>query len=299
MVAALQRGRLAGMMRPANIAAAALLALATAAGAATPATPLAQRHEALRGELERSPFGRPLLLQASARDDAPSGEVLAVLQQPFARVARTLGQPEGWCALMLLQTNVKACSVQGEAPRRQLVVAVARRHTDSVEQAERITFEHRTEAKGSQRLAMALVADEGPVGTTDYALRFEAVPLPDDRTLVQLTYAYRPGLMARMATSAYLSTAGRSKVGFTVTGQDAQGRPLLVGGIQGIAERNTMRYFLAMEAVLRTADLPPEQRLQRRLQGFHAALERHPQQLHELSLDDYLALKRRELGEGV
>ncbi|WP_046113652.1 hypothetical protein [Aquincola tertiaricarbonis] len=285
-------------MRTSSLAAAALLALAAAAGAATPA-PLAQRHEALRAELERSPFGRPLLLQASARDDAPSGEVLAVLQQPFARVARTLGQPEGWCALMLLQTNVKACSVQGEAPRRQLVVAVARRHTDSVDQAERITFEHRTEAADGQRLAMALVADQGPVGTADYALRFEAVPLPDDRTVVQLTYAYRPGLMARMATSAYLSTAGRNKVGFTVTGQDEQGRPQRVGGIQGIAERNTMRYFLAMEAVLRTADLPPDQRLERRLQGFHAALERHPQQLHELTLQEYLALKRRELGEGA
>lgn len=285
-------------MRSQTIAAAALLVVAAAASATTQ-VPLAQRHETVRGELERSPFGRPLLLNASARDDAPSGEVLAVLQQPFARVVNTLGQPEGWCSLMLLQTNVKACSVQGESPRRQLVVAVARRHTDSVEQAERITFEHRTEAAGSQRLAMALVADEGPVGTTDYALRFEAVPLSDDRTVVQLTYAYRPGLMARMATSAYLSTAGRSKVGFTVTGQDDQGRPQRVGGIQGIAERNTMRYFLAMEAVLRTADLPPGQRLERQLQGFHAALERHPQQLHELTLDEYLALKRRELGDGT
>lgn len=283
-----------------------LLALVTATAMLLPVRaqaqqpmPLAERHAQQQAALAASPFGRPLLLQADARDDAPSGEVLAVLQQPFGRVAQTLGEPQGWCTLMLLQTNVKACAVEGEGPRRRLAVAVARRYTDSVDQAERIHFDWQVQAAQAQRMALALVAAEGPVGTTDYALRFEAVPLDAGRTVVHLSYAYSPGLMARIATSAYLATSGRDKVGFTVTGRDAEGRPQRVGGIQGIAERNTMRYFLAMEAVLRTAELPPDQRLERRLRSFHAALERHPQQLHELSLQEYLALKRQELGDAA
>lgn len=275
--------------------AAAMPLAALAAPAADDAPTLAARYEALRPELSRSPFGRPLLLQATDRDEAPSGAVYAVLPRPFEQVATTLREPAGWCALMLLQTNIKACSAEGSGDARRLVVAVARRHTDAVEDAERIRFDFQVQEASAQRLAVSLVADRGPVGTEDYALRFEAVPVAPGRAFMHLTYAYRPGLAARLATSAYLATAGRGKVGFTVTGRDAAGQPQYVGGIRGIAERNTLRYFLAIETLLGTQEGPAEARLDRRLRDFHAALERYPAQLHELQLDEYLALKRREI----
>lgn len=278
-----------------------LIALSMTAAPAFAAQPapadgaLRERYEALRGELARSPFGRPLLLQATNRDDAPSGAVYAVLQHPYAQVAAALREPGGWCALMLLQTNIKGCAVSGTGDDRRLDVAVARRYTDAVDQAQRVSFDYRVAAATDNRLAIALVADEGPVGTRDYALRFEAVPIDAGRTFVHLAYAYRPGFAARMATGAYLATAGRDKVGFTTTGRDAAGRETRVGGIQGIAERNTMRYFLAIEAVLGTLQGPPDVRLDRRLRDFHALLERYPAQLHETQLDEYLAMKRREI----
>lgn len=278
-----------------------VLALSTciAPGLGAAQTALADRHAALQAELSKSPFGRPLLLEANDRDDAPEGAVHAVLDHPQARVVEALRGPEGWCAVMLLQTNIKRCTVQGATASRQLEVAVARRYTDPVEQAESIRFEHRVIAAGADRLEVALVADAGPVGTRDYALRFEAVPLDAGRSIVRMTYAYRPGLAARLATQAYLATAGRDKVGFTVTGRDADGKPIHVGGIRGVAERNTMRYFLAIEALLGSLDGPPAPRLDKRLRDFHAALERHPAQLHETRLDEYLAMKRREIGTGT
>lgn len=281
--------------------AAGLLALSPvlASGLDASEATLAERHAALQADLSRSPFGRPLLLEATDQDDAPQGAVHAVLDHPHARVAAALRGPEGWCAVMLLQTNIKRCTVQGGPEARRLEVAVARRYTDAVEDAEVIRFDHRLVASGDERLEVALVADAGPVGTRDYALRFEAVPLDGERSIVRMTYAYRPGLAARLATQAYLATAGRDKVGFTVTGRDAEGKAIHVGGIRGVAERNTMRYFLAIEALLGSIDGPPAGRLERRLRDFHAALERYPAQLHETRLDEYLVMKRREIGAGA
>ena len=51
---------------------------------------------------------------------------------------------------------------------------------------------------------------------------------------------------------------------------------------------------VCQERLLATLDAPAAQRLDQRLRHFHAALERHPAQLHETELGEYLAMKRRE-----
>ena len=276
--------------------AAVLVAAPVQAGALQGAQALQARHAALSDALAHSPFGRPLLLQASAAPDQPSGDVDAVLDQPFAAVAPALQPPGHWCDILLLQTNVKRCRPEGSGAGQRLEVAVARRYTDRPEQAEAVRFRYTVQAAQPGYLSVSLAADDGPVGTHHYRLAFEAVPLGDRQTFVHLSYRYEPGLLARVATRAYLAGAGRDKVGFGITGHDAEGRPIHVRGIQGVAERNTMRYFLAIEAFLATLGAPPAERLERRLEHFHAALERYPAQLHETTLAEYLAMKRREAG---
>ncbi|WP_119288887.1 hypothetical protein [Azohydromonas sediminis] len=110
-----------------------------------------------------------------------------------------------------------------------------------------------------------------------------------------MTYAYRHGALARVAMSTYLATIGRDKVGFTVVGRRSDGRPVYVGGLRGIVERNALRYHYAIEALLATSTLPPAQQPEARLQTWWALVERHPRQLKELERDEYLAMKRREL----
>jgi hypothetical protein len=121
------------------------------------------------------------------------------------------------------------------------------------------------------------------------------MPIDAGRTFVRMSYAYASGLAARLATEAYLATTGRDKVGFSVAGHDADGRPLHVRGVQGIAERNTMRYFLAIDTYLDVLDVAPQDRVEQRLQRWFAATERYPRQLREMGLADYLAMKRREV----
>jgi hypothetical protein len=61
-----------------------------------------------------------------------------------------------------------------------------------------------------------------------------------------------------------------------------------------VVERNTMRYYLAIEAYLGALSAPPRARLEKRLHDWFAASERYPRQLHEMKRNDYLDMKRRE-----
>src|SRR5262249_8515036 len=120
-------------------------------------------------------------------------------------------------------------------------------------------------------------------------IALEAAPVEGGRTFLHFSYSYGFGTMSRMAMSTYLATAGADKVGFS---KDGEGR--YVGGVRGVVERNTMRYFLAIDAFLDTLTAPPDARIEKRLREWFAATERYPRQLHEMDADEYLAMKRRE-----
>ncbi|MDT4876423.1 hypothetical protein FQZ97_1118590 [compost metagenome] len=95
---------------------------------------------------------------------------------------------------------------------------------------------------------MRLEAEDGPLGTRRYRIKLEAVALDERRSFLHLSYSYAYGLAARLATQAYLATLGRNKVGFSIVAHDAEGQPVYIGGMRGVIERNTMRYYLAIEA---------------------------------------------------
>ena len=115
------------------------------------------------------------------------------------------------------------------------------------------------------------------------------------RSIVHLSYAYRFGVAARLAMQGYLATAGRNKVGFSVVGTNPDGQPQHIGGTRGVIERNTMRYYLAIEAYLGALSLPPGQQFEKRLADWQSGVERYPLQLRELERSDYLAMKRDQV----
>ena len=59
-------------------------------------------------------------------------------------------------------------------------------------------------------------------------------------------------------------------------------------------ELRHLRYFLAIESYLDTLSTPADQRLDRRLRDWFAATERYARQLHEQSLEEYVAMKHKE-----
>lgn len=249
---------------------------------------LGQRHAALRERLEKSPFGRPLHLDSREGVGLLKGDMHAVVRHPFRKVRDALGEARQWCAVLTLPFNVQKCEARGDA----LSVFIGRKPDSPIEDATRLDLRFSVLERGDELLRVQLVAPKGPAGTRDYRIVFEATPVEDGATFVHLGYGYGYGTLSLLAVQTYLMTSGADKVGFSTEGRDAQGNPRLVGGMRGVLERNTMRYFLAIEAFLDSLDVPADARHRVRLEKWFAAVDRYPRQLREMSLESYLALKQ-------
>lgn len=144
-------------------------------------------------------------------------------------------------------------------------------------------------------LQTALNAATGPLGTSHYRIMLEVVKLDAKRSFLHLSYSYTSSLTARAAMRGYLATIGRDKVGFSVIGKRSNGQPIHIDNLRGVIERNTMRYYLAIEAYLGALSVPAARQLDQRLNDWHTSVERYPLQLHELEREEYLTMKHKEI----
>jgi len=222
--------------------------------------------------------------------------VYAVVDYPIDTVENGLGGAPSWCDVLILPYNTKHCHASGSGDSAQLAVRIGRKADQAPEDANPITFTYHVQARTGDYMRVVLDSPDGPLGTRDYRIVFEATPLDGRRTFIHLGYSYGFGMMARLAMQAYLGTAGAHKVGFTVTGKDSSGNPVYVKGMLGATERNTMRYFLAVDAYLGSLAVPEPQRLEKRLNDWYSASGSYPLQLAEMDKGEYLAMKRREAG---
>jgi len=258
-------------------------------------TDLRGRYASLQRELAQNSFGRPLYLDSTQNSGDLSGDVYAVVNHSFAKVNAALDEAEHWCDVLILHLNVKLCRSAGDPPASTLVVYIGTKHTQQLAAAQRVDFNFRVVADTAQYLQILMRADTGPLGVRNFRIMLEAVPLDADRSFIHLSYSYSYGLIARLAMQTYLGTVGRDKVGFSVVGRTTEGRPVYVGDMRGVIERNTMRYYLAIDAYVATFDRQSNEQLERRLRDWFAATEQYPAQLHELSEREYLEMKRAEV----
>jgi len=266
--------------------AAATLAFAAAATDLPEGAKLRDRYEALQPSLRHNAFGRPIDLASEDKAQVMRGDVYAVLDHPYAMIREALSSRESWCELLVLPFNVKGCEVRG---RDGLSLYIGRRYDTPIDAAARIDFSFAKPAASDDYMRLKLDASNGPVGTKDYHIVFSAIPLDAKHTFVHLSYGYTYGTLSKWAMQTYLATSGAAKVGFS-KGED--GRE--VGGMRGVLERNTMRYFLAIDAFLDTLPTPPGTRDRDRIAAWFDATEKYPKQLHEMSRTEYLAYKPQD-----
>ncbi|HTE40837.1 MAG TPA: hypothetical protein VK629_08400, partial [Steroidobacteraceae bacterium] len=176
-----------------------------------------------------------------------------------------------------------------------LAVSIGRKFNQPLEDAHTLEFEYAVEDSGRDYQRMVLTAAMGPLNTSNYRIVLEVAELDGKRSFLHLRYSYENGMAARVAMRGYLATVGRDKIGFTVVGRKHNGDPVFTRGMRGVIERNTMRYYLAIEAYLDSLSTPTSERIDRRLNDWFINNERYAAQLHELERDEYLTMKRKEI----
>ena len=264
------------------------------APASAAATALRSRFAALAAERGLGQFRRPLHIDSSETGDGVTGEINAIVDQPFATTGAALSKPAQWCEILILHLNVKYCRPSGDRQGMFLHVVIGKKYDQPLEAAYPVDFTYAVVADTGDYLQVKLNAAQGPLGTRGYLIRLEAAPVEAGRSLIRLSYSYSYGFVARLAMEVYLATIGRNKVGFTVTGVQADGETRYIAGMRGVTERNTMRYYLAVESFLGALSAPANARVEKSLGDWFNAIERYPRQLHEMERGEYLAMKRME-----
>lgn len=255
---------------------------------------LQAKYTELDKPLRNNQFQRALYLGSEETSQDLKGEVYAVIDYPFATVNMALNEPAHWCDVLILHVYIKYCHASSNMAGTALTVNLSNKYDQALADTYRAEFNYRPLIKTPDYFAVGLDAENGPLGTHDYHIRIEAIPLENGQTFLHFTYAYAFGMISRATMQGYLATIGRNKVGFTVMGKQPNGQPVFIQGERGVVERNTMRYFLAIDAYLAALTAPPEDQLEKRLQLWYDGTDRYARQLHEIERQNYLEMKRKE-----
>jgi hypothetical protein len=255
------------------------------------AAALRERYVALRQQLDNSAIQRGLYLESTDSTRAPRGDAYAIVDHPFATVAAAFATADNWCESLILHLNVQYCRAGSRDGRPQLSAAVGKKTNQPLEDTHRINFLYEVVAANADYTRVELSSRKGPLGTGNYLIALELVALDERRSFMHIRYSYTQGFIARCAASVYFSTSGRDKVGFTLIREPGD-TARLVRGIRGALERNTMRYYLAVDAYLQALGSPPPQRFEQSLERWFTDTERFARQLREVKHDDYISMKR-------
>ncbi|CAN5856889.1 hypothetical protein BH11PSE8_BH11PSE8_26650 [soil metagenome] len=259
------------------------------------AASLRARQAALKDQLANNQFQRPLYLESEQTSGDLKGDVYALLDQPYAVVGQALQGMDHWCDVLILHLNVKHCRAASTGGNDVLSLSVGRKFDQPLSDAYLVDFAYKVLAATPEFLRVSLSADKGPMGTSNYRIVLEAIPLDAKHSFIHMSYSYAYGVAARLAMQGYLATIGSDKVGFSIVEKKPDGKPVYVGGVRGVVERNTMRYYLAIESYVNAFTLPASEQAQKRLESWHDGVERYPVQLHELERAEYMDMKHKEI----
>ena len=259
-----------------------------------PVADLRAKYLSLEESLRQNQFKQQLVLDSAELPSRLTGDIHAIVDYPFAAVNAGLNNPKNWCDVMLLHLNTKYCHAAKGPSGTVLKVNIGKKTPEDLADAARVEFNYSVATATPEYFEINLNARDGPLGTSDFIIRLEAVALPNAKTFLHLTYSYAINISGRLALQAYLGTVGSNKVGFTVIGKQADGQPDYIRGVRGLMERNTMRYYLAIDSFLGATRTAPAARFEKRLQNWFTAAERYPRQLHEMDRRTYVEMKRAE-----
>ncbi|MBZ2188779.1 hypothetical protein K8B33_06710 [Alcanivorax sp. JB21] len=232
-------------------------------------------------------FDAPVHVESRQDNDTVAGGIHVLLDTPFETLRSTLSDKRVWCEIIFLHFNIKACVMDLGNDPTTVSLYTGRLYYQSPDDAHRNDYVFETFSFQDDYLNTVLYGPEGPFGTRDYRIVIQAVPVDANTSLVHVSYSLRHSMVTRVAQRIYFASAGRHRIGFSL--DDNGEEP--VRGVRGMVERNTMRFYLALESFLQA---PAQDDHIQRLKHWHALTEQYPDQLRELDLETYLDYKARE-----
>ncbi len=224
-------------------------------------------------------------IQSSVNKDRLHADVYAVKNIAFEQLVKKINRPKQWCRFITLHLNIKACVYRLE-PEAGLSFYAGRKFYEPAENAFELSYRFTVKTKTENYFELLLSANEGPFSTRDYQIKLEVLKTGDD-VLLHMSLSYLSSFTSRLGTSVYLSTIGSDKVGFSQQ-KSADGGVKFIQGVEGIIERNVMRYFLALSVYLENGDQ------QQMVERWFDATEQYARQLNEVEKKDYLQAKHQE-----
>ncbi|MFD1561241.1 hypothetical protein ACFSHT_37315 [Paraburkholderia silviterrae] len=257
------------------------------------AAALRATYDTLVPQLNSNVFQRPIHLDSEESQNTLKGDIYAVVDYPFATVNSAFNDPKqgpaNWCEVLILHLNTKYCHATTGSNGAIISMNVGRKTEQELGDTFRVQFNYRSVTTSPGYFEVDLSAAKGPLSTKDYRIVLEAVDIGKGRTFLHLTYSYGFGTAGRIAMKTYLATIGSAKVGFTKAPDGDY-----IGGVRGLVERNTMRYYLSIDAFLGSLAVPADKRADQRFATWFDATEQYPRQLHELDRSEYLQMKKNE-----
>ena len=255
---------------------------------------LLAKYPELSAKLQKNQFAAPIYLESFESRGTQQVDMYGIFNYPFDAVRGALQSPANWCDITSLHINIKACIAKKSGNHWLLTIYSGRKYYQPPSDAYPLKLIYRVAAQQPDYLDIVLAAGEGPLGTKDHRIRLEAVPLDQERTFVHFSYAYTHGALANLAIKTYFATLARDKLGFSIIAGQGGAPAAFIGGVRGAVERNTVRYYLALETYMDSLKFPQGQRFEQRLNRWYDLTARYPRQLKEVEKSEYLANKRRE-----
>lgn len=260
---------------------------------------LKETYEEIEDDLLESLYDIPIYLESEVTENAMRGDIYGIIYHPYKTVSENLASLSNWCEIMPQHLNIKACTYQYINGKCKLIFYSGRKFYEKADDVYHLDYEFNVSALNKNYFNASLNSKNGPLDTTDYLINIEAIPLTNNSTFFYLAYEYKYGFWTRLGMTTYFSTLGSGKVGFTIDDKDEEGNPIYVEGIRGAIERNSMRYYFAIQSYIETQKDPIEIRFKRRISNWFDLTEKHHKQLYEMDKKDYLKYKKMERQDQV
>ena len=248
-------------------------------------TELKNIHQLIKNKQVTLLQNQPLTIQSKISDNKLHAEVFSVKKYAFPKMVEKLSGAKQWCKFITLHLNIKAC-IYRSAPNQSLNFFAGRKFYEPAESAYELKYHFEIEKSTDEYFKLNLSADEGPFGTQDYLIVLELFKV-DSEVVIHMSLSYLSSFSSRLGTSVYLSTIGADKIGFSQI-KNIDGKLEYIQGIEGIIERNVMRYYLALSVYL---DEDDKHKL---AQTWFDETEKYSKQLHEVEREAYLDAKALE-----